>query len=93
MKKVMRRDTREVILIDEELDKDWKKRYLHISGVEFENEAESKIDDVSKPVLTVEEEVEKVLKQLHKKYKIKFEREVPMRYKNDMEWIKGKLVK
>lgn len=45
MKKVMRRDTREIILIDEELDKDWKKRYLHISGVEFENEAESKIDD------------------------------------------------
>ena len=45
MKKVMRRDTREIILIDEELDKDWKKRYLHISGVEFESEAESKSDD------------------------------------------------
>lgn len=93
MKKVMRRDTREIILIDEELDKDWKKRYLHISGVEFENEAESKIDDWNKPVLTVEQVAEKELKQLHKKYKIKFEREVPMRYKNDVEWIRMKLVK
>lgn len=93
MKKVMRRDTREVILIDEELDKDWKKRYLHISGVEFESEAESKSDDWNKPVLTVEEVAEKELKQLHKKYKIKFEREVPMRYKNDVEWIRMKLVK
>lgn len=91
MKKVMRRDTREVIVIDENAEKDWMSKYLHCSWVEFE--AESKIDDVSKPVLTVEEEVEKVLKQLHKKYKIKFEREVPMRYKNDMEWLKGKLVK
>jgi len=58
--------------------------------VEFE--AESKIEDVSKPV-SEDEKAEKELKQLHKKYKIKFEREVPMRYKNDVEWIKGKLVK
>lgn len=89
----MTRDTREVIVVDELVEKDWKKKYLHISGVEFENEAESKIDDGSKPVLTVEEEAEKELKQLRKKYKIRTGKEVPMRYKNDGVWLKEKVGK
>lgn len=91
MKKVMTRDTREIIIIDETKEKDWMTKYLHCTGVEFENEAEKSIGDVTKPVLSDEQIQEKLLKQLHKKYRLKFEKEVSARYKNDVEWIQNKL--
>lgn len=81
MKKVMTRDTREVILIDPIKEPNWMFDYLHCWGFPFS-------DPVRETTSAQQNEDIESLRALYEK---KYDREVPVNKKNDAEWIQSKL--
>lgn len=81
MKYVMDRDTKEVIMIDENVERDWMRKFLHRSGIEFNPSEATKQENVGGEGLD----------ELRSLYEAKFWKEVPVNKKNDMSWIKEKI--
>lgn len=100
-KKVMCRETGEIIVINAETCPEWKTKYLHCSGAEFAVPVEEVVEECAKecakeceegcPAEECEElEEESELEYLQAEYLEKIGK-LPPRYKNDPIWLAAKL--
>lgn len=71
----------EVLAIDTFIIKDWQESCMTLSGTDF----------ITKKQVTVASETEDSIEDLKIKYEAKYDKPVPVRYKNDSDWIISKL--
>lgn len=100
MKKVLDPKTNEIIIIDENKHKDRQTKFRHWSGAEFEllpnveamsdEELEAIIEEEVAEVVEQKEGKMMTLEEIQAEYEAKFGK-LPMRYKNDIERLAGKL--
>lgn len=90
MKKVMNPKTKEILIIDESKEKDWMDIYWHQSGVPFEKPIPKTIKN---PEKIKEIEDKRTLSVLTKKYKARYNKEIPVNKKSDIEWIRRQVEK